>query len=143
MLDICRTSCQWRNLLVCCPPWAAVHGCLARWQAAGIVERPTQANKRATQLVQARLPTLSRALVATQNVQLAPRLGPQRGLDAPKRASGRQRRVLCNPGGRTWQVAAPVATCHARRGGQALVAVRHQFRPAWGSQRRVVSTDSA
>jgi transposase len=104
MLYICRTGCHWRKLPTCFPPWPAVYYYFARWRANGTLARLSQASNRADRLSQGQLPTPSLALVDAQRVNLAPRLGQQRGLDAHKRVNGRKRQVLCDTDGRIWQV---------------------------------------
>jgi transposase len=143
ILYICRTGCQWRNLPACFPPWPAVYYYFARWRVAGTFERLNHASNRADRLAQGRLPTPALALVDAQSVNLAPRLGQQRGLDAHKRVNGRKRQVLCDTGGRIWCVVVHAANGHDSRGAQPLLPARHQLRPAWASRLRSVVTDKA
>lgn len=143
MLYICRTGCQWRNLPACFAPWSAVYYYFAQWRANGTFERLSQASNRADRLAQGRLPTPSLALVDAQSVKLAPRLGQQRGLDAQKRVNDRKRQVLCDTGGRIWQVVVHAANDHDSRGACPLRPACDQFRPAWASRLRSILTDNA
>lgn len=147
MLDtmryICRTSCQWRNLPACFPPWPAVYYYFARWRANVTFERLNQASNRADRLAQGRLPTPSLALVDAQRVKLAPRLGQQRGLDAHKRVNSRKRQVRRDTGGRIWRVVVHVANSHDSRGAQSLLPDPNHLLPAWASRLRSVLTDKA
>jgi transposase len=143
MLYICRTGCHWRKLPTCFPPWPAVYYYFARWRANGTLARLSQASNRADRLSQGQLPTPSLALVDAQRVNLAPRLGQQRGLDAHKRVNGRKRQVLCDTDGRIWQVVVHAANGHDSRGAQPLLPARTQLRPAWASRLRSVLTDKA
>jgi transposase len=102
----------------------------ARWRADGTFERLSQASNRADRLAQGRLPTPSLALVDAQSIKLAPRMSQQRGLDAHKRVNGRKRQVLCDTGGRIWQVVVHAANGHDSRGAQPLLPARNQLRPA-------------
>ena len=140
---ICRTGCQWRSLPASFPPWPAVYYYFARWQTTGTLQRLNEAANRVDRLARNRLPTPSLALVDAQSVKLAPRLGQQRGLDAHKRVNGRKRQVLCDTGGRIWQVAVHAASGHDSRAAHALLPRREQLRPAWASRLRTVLTDSA
>jgi len=139
---ICRTGYQWRSLPASFPPWPAVYYYFARWPTTGLLHRLNEAANRADRLACGRLPTPSRALVDAQSVKLAPRLGQQRGLDAHKRVKGRKRQVLCDTGGRIWQVAVQAASGHDSRTAHCLLPRRDQLRPAWASRLRIVLTQA-
>jgi len=141
MRYICRTGCQWQNLPTCFLPWPAVYYYFARWRADGTFERLSHVSNQLDRL--GRLPTPSLALVDAQSVELAPRLGQQRGLAAHKRVNGRKRQVLCDTGGRIWRVVVHAANGHDSRGEQPLLPTQSQLRPAWASRLRSVLTDKA
>lgn len=82
-------------------------------------------------------------MVDAQSVSLAPRLGLQRGLDAHKWVNGRKRQLLCDTGGRIWQVAVHVANGHDSRAAQPLLPLRQHLRPPWASRLRTVLTGRA
>lgn len=136
---ICRTGCQWRTL----PAWSAVYYYFRRWQTTGLLHQLSEAANRADRLAAQRPPTPSLALVDAQSVKLAPRLNQQRGLDAHKRVNGRKRQVLCDTGGRIWQVVVHAANGHDSRAAPALLPRVDQLRPAWASRLRTVLTDRA
>lgn len=140
---VCRTGCQWRSLPAGFPPWPAVYYYFARWQTDGTFQRLNEAGNRVDRLARNRLPTPSLALVDAQSVKLVPRLNQQRGLDAHKRVNGRKRQVLCDTGGRIWQVVVHAASGHDSRAAQPLLPRRDQLSPAWASRLRTVLTDSA
>lgn len=140
---VCRTGCQWRSLPAYFPPWSAVYYYFARWQADGTFQRLNEAGNRVDRLARTRPPTPSLALVDAQSVKLAPRLNQQRGLDAHKRINGRKRQVLCDTGGRIWQVVVHAASGHDSRAAQPLLPRGDQLRPAWASRLRTVLTDRA
>jgi transposase len=139
----CRTGCQWRCLPISFPPWSLVYYYFARWQADGTWHRLSQASNRADRQARHRPPTPSLGLVDAQSVNLAPRLGQQRGLDAHKWVNGRKRQVLCDTGGRIWRVAVHAANGHDSRAAQPLLPPRQGLRPAWASRLRIILTDKA
>jgi transposase len=121
MRYVCRTGCQWRNLLTCFPPWPSVYYYFVQWRVAGTFEQLSHTSNCADLLAQGRLPIPWLALVKARRVKLAPRLGPQRGLDAHKRVNGRKRHVLYDTRERIWQVVVHAANGHDSRSVQPLL----------------------
>jgi hypothetical protein len=98
----------------------------------------SQAGNHANRLAQDQQPTPSLALVDTQSVKWAPHLRQQRGLDAHKRINGRKRQMLCDTGGRIWQVTVHAANGHESRAAHVLLPSHTVLRPAWAIRLRTV-----
>ena len=97
-----KTGCQWRMLPqgeAGFAPWETVYYHFRRWIASGLIERLTDALRRAARVKAGRAPSPSAAVVDSQSVPTSRAGGPERGFDGGKRVKGRKRHIATDTAG--------------------------------------------